>query len=98
MNYLDPNGQCISPFDVCHAYQMLESSYAAPDQDSDDDENVRFVYFSKVLDWKLPMEEQDRRVIDRLFAAEWLATAHPEYQGLGQGARSTPGAGPAPAA
>lgn len=27
MDYFCPHGECISVFDVCHAYQMLEANY-----------------------------------------------------------------------
>lgn len=122
MDYFDPHGQCISVFDVCHAYQLLEANYnhggwvrerpsnqrrresigcqlqrlgysdlyrnvdlwpSAEDlaeelQVTSDDENVRFVYFKKVLEWGLPFEDDDRAQIERIFVrraiVEWCPT------------------------
>lgn len=123
MNYLDPYGECISVFDVCHAYQMLEENYNVggwlrerpsnqrrhesigcqlarigyshmyrtvdlwldgDDLDEElaatrDDENVRFVYFAKALQWGLPLDEDDRRVIERIFTQEAITGWRPNY-------------------
>ena len=123
MNYFDPHGECISVFDVCHAYQMLEANYNVggwlrerPSNrrrresiacqlarmgysdvyrcvdlwldgvdleeeiaSTSDDENVRFVYFKKVLEWGLPIDEDDRRVIERIFTTDAILEWRPGY-------------------
>jgi len=126
MNYFEPNGECISVFDVCHAYQMLEANYNdggwvrerpsnqrrresigcqlarigysdvyrtvdlwLDGQDltdellvTSDDENVRFVYFKNALQWGLPIDDDDRRVIERLFTRDAIVRWRPDYQFL----------------
>lgn len=122
MNYFAPNGECVSVFDVCHAYQLLEANYnvggwlrerpsnqrrresigcqlarigysdvyravdlwadaetvAEELEQSSDDENVRYVYFQRVLAWRLPIEDDDHAAIKRIFAADWLAEHYPQ--------------------
>ena len=48
-------------------------------QSSDDDENVRFVYFKKALEWGLPLDEDDRAVIDRIFTIDAIEGWRPDY-------------------
>jgi hypothetical protein len=123
MNYFDPYGECISIFDVCCAYQLLEDHYnvdgwlrerpsnqrrresigcqlarmgysdrfrtvylwlSAEDVEdelavSSDDEDVRFVYFKKVLEWMLPIDDNDRAVIERIFMPEAIQRWRPDY-------------------
>ncbi|MBT2325513.1 hypothetical protein J7E62_24575 [Variovorax paradoxus] len=123
MHYFDPNGDSVSVFDVCEAYQLLEAYYnvdgwvrerpsnqrrmesigcqlarigyssghrtvdlwldadeaKADAQFCSDDENVRFVYFKKVLEWRLPIEDEDRAVIDRIFTIDAIERRNPDY-------------------
>lgn len=123
MNYFDPNGQSISVFDVCEAYQLLEANYnvdgwvrerpsnrrrmesigcqlarigyssghrqvdlwldgdeaEAEREICGDDEDVRFVYFKKVLEWRLPIDADDRAVIERIFTVEAIERWDPGY-------------------
>ena len=49
---------------------------------SPDDEDVRFVYFAKALQWGLPLDDDDRRVIDRLFTPEAIREWRPDYDAV----------------
>ncbi|VTU31974.1 hypothetical protein H4CHR_02916 [Variovorax sp. PBS-H4] len=44
-----------------------------------DDEGVRYVYFKKVLEWGLPIDEDDRAVIDRIFTIDAIERWRPDY-------------------
>lgn len=108
MNYI--NG--VSIFDICQAYQQLESDYnvggwvrerpsnqrrnesigcqlarigysdvyrwvnivPAEDDDLDDsdDDAVRDIYLTKVLEWGLPIDDEMRDFIAERYVAEWL--------------------------
>jgi len=51
----------------------------AEDSDGPDDDDVRWVYLSNVLKWKLPADEEMKAAINRTFVREWLEKKHPEY-------------------
>jgi hypothetical protein len=46
---------------------------------SSDNESVRYVYFKKVLEWGLPLDDDDRAVIDRTFTIEAIERWRPDY-------------------
>jgi hypothetical protein len=45
----------------------------------DEDEMVRFVYFANVLKLGLPIDAEDRRVIDRIFTVDGIEQMRPDY-------------------
>lgn len=56
-----------------------EETVAEEVEFTSDDESVRFVYFKKVLEWGLPLDDEDRAVIDRIFTIDAIETWRPDY-------------------
>lgn len=67
--------------DLYRTVDLWISAEAAAEETeiSSDDESVRFVYFKKVLEWGLPIEDDDRAAIERLFTTEAIEQWAPNY-------------------
>ncbi len=63
-------------------YEWVDITAEAEPDDTDDtdDEDVRDIYLLNVLKWRLPISPELAAVIERRFAANWLARCHPDWR------------------
>lgn len=54
-------------------YGWTEITAEPGENDDGDDEAVRFIYFSKVLEWDLPIDQDQAATIRRIFVDDFLA-------------------------